>query len=157
MVNVTLPTSSRVLPPIPRLELLRWASRSDVRIVEDDYDASFAQRSAIELFQGLIDRTCGLHGTFSKALFPSLRLGYLIVPESLSPQLPRSSSDQRHAPTFAGGLGEFISSNIWRHMRRALTATRRRATMLEAIRQSLGDRVTVVGECRHVARFTARC
>jgi GntR family transcriptional regulator/MocR family aminotransferase len=68
-----------------RLELLRWAERSDAWIVEDDYDSEFryAGRPLASL-QGL-DRSGRVVylGTFNKVMFPSLRLAYMVVPPDL--------------------------------------------------------------------------
>lgn len=68
-----------------RLALLNWAGRSGAWIIEDDYDSEyqFAGRPLAAL-QGLDKEERVIYiGTFSKVLFPSLRLGYLIVPTNL--------------------------------------------------------------------------
>ncbi len=68
-----------------RLALLAWAERNDAYVIEDDYDSEFrydgAPLRAIHGLQGS-DRVIYL-GTFSKVLFPSLRLGYVVVPRLL--------------------------------------------------------------------------
>ena len=65
-----------------RLELLAWARKSGAVIFEDDYDSEYRYSGRpIPALQGLDD--CGLvlyAGSFSKVLFPSLRLGYMVVP-----------------------------------------------------------------------------
>lgn len=68
-----------------RLALIDWASRNDSWVIEDDYDAEFryvgkplAALTAIDSHQRVI-----YVGTFSKVLFPSLRLGYIIAPASV--------------------------------------------------------------------------
>jgi GntR family transcriptional regulator/MocR family aminotransferase len=69
-----------------RLALLDWAKRTGSYILEDDYDSEyrFAGRPLAAL-QGLdnADRVIYI-GTFSKVLFPALRIGYLILPTALS-------------------------------------------------------------------------
>src|SRR5262245_1052353 len=68
-----------------RLQLLAWARQSSAWILEDDYDSEYRFESLpIASLQGL-DRDARVVyiGTFSKVLFPALRLGYLVVPADL--------------------------------------------------------------------------
>src|SRR6202000_440943 len=65
-----------------RLQLLDWARQSGGRILEDDYDSEYRYESfPVAALQGL-DRDARVIyiGTFSKVMFPALRLGYLVVP-----------------------------------------------------------------------------
>ena len=68
-----------------RLELLDWAGDANAWILEDDYDSEFRYGGKpVSALQGLDDRGRVIYvGTFSKVLFPSLRLGYVVVPEQL--------------------------------------------------------------------------
>jgi GntR family transcriptional regulator / MocR family aminotransferase len=68
-----------------RLALLRWAERSGVLIFEDDYDSEFRFCGPpVPALQGLRNSNLVIFsGSFSKVLFPSLRLGYLVVPKDL--------------------------------------------------------------------------
>ena len=68
-----------------RLALLEWAAESGAWIVEDDYDSEFRYvGSPVASLQGLDTRERVIYvGTFSKTMFPALRLGYMIVPPSL--------------------------------------------------------------------------
>jgi GntR family transcriptional regulator / MocR family aminotransferase len=68
-----------------RLQLLEWARRSGAVIFEDDYDSEYRYSGRpVPALQGL-DRNGSVlfAGSFSKVLFPSLRLGYLVIPEGL--------------------------------------------------------------------------
>jgi GntR family transcriptional regulator/MocR family aminotransferase len=68
-----------------RLELLEWARASRAWIYEDDYDSEFRYTGRpLAALHGLDPHGCVIYaGTFSKVTFPSLRLGYVVVPESL--------------------------------------------------------------------------
>lgn len=74
-----------LLPLSRRLELLTWARRHRTVIIEDDYDCEFRYGGRpVESLQGLDQSGLVLYiGTFSKVLFPTLRLGYVVLPSSL--------------------------------------------------------------------------
>jgi GntR family transcriptional regulator/MocR family aminotransferase len=68
-----------------RLQLLNWAQTAGSWIVEDDYDSEFRYESLpIASMHGLDTNARVIYiGTFSKVLFPSLRLGYMVIPPDL--------------------------------------------------------------------------
>ncbi|RZU41234.1 PLP-dependent aminotransferase family protein [Edaphobacter modestus] len=106
-----------------RLEMLEWARRAGALIFEDDYDGEYRYSGRpVPALQGL-DRN-GLvlfAGSFSKVLFPALRLGYLIVPEDLVDKFAAAKSIlNRHAPLLEQTvLCEFIEAgHFGRHLRR---------------------------------------
>lgn len=68
-----------------RLELLAWAEQSDSLILEDDYDSEFRYAGRpLNSLQGIDGGGRVIYGgTFSKSLFPALRLGYLVLPKRL--------------------------------------------------------------------------
>ncbi len=140
-----------VLPLARRLTLLKWAEETRVYIVEDDYDSEFRYEGhPIEAVQGL-DRAGRVVyiGTFSKVLFPSLRLAYLVVPASLVPAIAALKFlTDYHTPTFEQAvLADFIAEGHFeRHLRRTRRRNAgRRQALLEAVRDHLGDRAEVVG------------
>ena len=68
-----------------RIELLNWAAQSGALILEDDYDSEFRYSSRpLPALQSLDQNGSVIYlGTFSKVLFPALRLAYLVVPPDL--------------------------------------------------------------------------
>jgi GntR family transcriptional regulator/MocR family aminotransferase len=140
-----------ILPLQRRLELLRWAERSNAYIVEDDYDSEYRYVGRpVEAVQGLDRAGRVLYvGTLSKVLFPSLRIGYLIVPQALVPALAslRFLTDG-HTPTFEQAvLTDFIAEGHFeRHLRRSRERNKaRRAALIQALETHLGDSVEIAG------------
>ena len=132
-----------------RLELLGWAERSQSWIVEDDYDSEYRYASRpVASLQGLDVNGCVIYcGTFSKVLFPSLRLGYVIVPAQLVDAFSKTKSViDRHSPTVEQAvLAEFIAEgHLARHVRRMrMLYLERQDTLLEALRHELAGAVEV--------------
>jgi len=127
-----------------RLELLEWARKSGAMIFEDDYDSEYRYSGPpIPALQGF-DRN-GLvifAGSFSKVLFPSLRLGYLVIPADLLARYAATISlTTRHAPVLEQAvLCDFITEgHFGRHLRRMREVyAERLAVLLEAAREKLG-------------------
>ena len=83
-----------------RLQLLEWARRCGALIFEDDYDSEYRYSGGpVPALQSLDRNGCVLFaGSFSKVLFPSLRLGYLVIPEDLVTYFAAAKSiTTRHA------------------------------------------------------------
>jgi GntR family transcriptional regulator/MocR family aminotransferase len=123
-----------------RFALLHAAERAGAWIIEDDYDGEFFfGRQPIPTLKS-VDRT-GLViyvGTFSKSLFPALRLGFMLVPEPLIPVFERiSTSFVQGVPTSVqAGVAEFIDEGYFAtHIRRMRSVyAERHATLIEAAR-----------------------
>jgi GntR family transcriptional regulator/MocR family aminotransferase len=129
-----------VMPLGRRLELLAWARRAEYRYTG----------RPIEALAALDDSGCVLYAaTFSKVMFPSLRLGYLIAPARLIEPLrsTRALMDTGGSTLAQAALVDFIrEGHFERHLHRMRTRNaRRRAAMLEAIRRHLGARAEVSG------------
>lgn len=114
--------------------------RNNAYVLEDDYDSEyrFAGRPLASL-QGLDDSESVIYvGTFSKVLFPSLRLGYLIVPPGLIDAfLAFRTSTDYHVPILEQAtVTDFIAEgHFTRHIRRMRTLyAARRAMLLTALK-----------------------
>jgi GntR family transcriptional regulator/MocR family aminotransferase len=128
-----------------RLALLDWARRSGAWILEDDYDSEYRYGSPpIAALQGLDrdDRVIYI-GTFSKVLFPALRVGYLVVPRDLVPRFARvrDAVDLFPPTQNQAVLTEFIADGHYaRHLRRMrLLYRERRSALVAALSEELGD------------------
>lgn len=141
-----------ILPLERRLALLAWARRRNAVILEDDYDGEFRYDGRpLESLQGLDTEGRIVYlGTFSRTVYPSLRIGYLVAPPSLVPTLTAAKwlSDLHSSTLEQETLAKFIESGFYeRHLRRLRRRnTARRAALLEAIGRHLGDRVEVTGD-----------
>lgn len=126
-----------------RLQLLEWARKSGAVIFEDDYDSEYRYSGRpIPALQGLDDSGSVLYaGSFSKVLFPGLRLGYAVVPFGLLRQFEATLSlTSRHAPVLEQlVLSDFISEgHFGRHLRRMREVyAERLSILLEEARASL--------------------
>jgi GntR family transcriptional regulator/MocR family aminotransferase len=125
-----------------RLDLLNWAKSSGAYILEDDYDSEFrfAGRPLASL-QGLDGAESVIYvGTFSKVLYPALRLGYLIVPPGLVDAFLayRSATDYHHPVLEQAALADFIAQGHFsRHIRRMRTLyASRRDLLLNTLKDS---------------------
>jgi GntR family transcriptional regulator/MocR family aminotransferase len=118
-----------------RLELLAWARKSRALLFEDDYDSEYRYAGRpIPALQGLGDDGTVLYaGSFSKVLFPALRLGYLVLPQALRACCEAARSlTCRHPPLLEQlVLTDFIrEGHFGRHLRRMRQAYARRLGVL---------------------------
>lgn len=132
-----------------RLELLEWAARSNAWIIEDDYNSEFRYSGRpIASLQGLDSSGRVIYvGSFSKVLFPALRLGYLILPAELVDAFTsaRTLADH-HSPTVEQAvLADFINDgHFGRHIRRMRGIyEERQQTLITAARRHLAGLIEV--------------
>jgi GntR family transcriptional regulator/MocR family aminotransferase len=134
-----------------RMLLLNWAARSGAWIIEDDYDSEYRFGSRpIASLQGLDrDGRVIYVGTFSKVMFPALRLGYVVVPKDLVPafSVARDAADIFSSTLYQAVLTDFIrEGHFARHIRRMrMLYMDRRRSLVKAIHIQMGDTLAVIG------------
>lgn len=141
--------SGATMPPARRLALVDWARRREGWIVEDDYDGDFRHAGPPLAALHALDRdhrTIHL-GTFSKSMFPGLRLGWLVLPDDLvAPFLvARRLADMAPPSLTQAAMADFMAEGLFaRHLRRmrGLYAARR-AAFTAAARQHLAPFGTI--------------
>jgi GntR family transcriptional regulator/MocR family aminotransferase len=126
-----------------RLALLSWASRASSWIVEDDYDSEFRYGShPIAAIQGLDRGSRVIYvGTFSKVLFPSIRIAYAVLPDDLVSAFvnARTQLDGHTSQLPQAVLADFITEgHFGAHLRRMRAIYRgRRDVLLESVDREL--------------------
>lgn len=122
-----------------RASLLDWARRAGAWILEDDYDSEYRHVGwPLESLQGMDGGERVIYvGTFSKTMFPGLRLGYLIAPRALVTAFgnARALLDRQPPAAEQEALATFIEDGAYaRHLRRMRTlyASRREALLAAA-------------------------
>jgi GntR family transcriptional regulator/MocR family aminotransferase len=135
-----------------RLELLAWAKSENVVIIEDDYDSEYRYGGRpIPALQGLnLNNNVIYIGTFSKVLFPALRIGYLVIPSSLVPIFSQAKylTDRLCSTMDQYVLTEFINTGaLERHIRQMrIIYNKRRETLVTSLTKHFGDNIEIVGE-----------
>ena len=127
-----------------RSALLEWLRARDTIAIEDDYDAEYRyDRAAVGALQGLESDRIVYAGSASKTLAPALRLGWLVVPPSLTEAVSREkdTDDCGTARIEQHAFADFISrGELDRHLRRMRTRYRRRRDLLvEALADALPE------------------
>jgi len=156
--NVTYVTPSHqfpngmVMPITRRMELLKWAEEEGRYIIEDDYDGEFRYKGKpIPSLQGLDHNGKVVYlGTFSKSLIPSIRISYMVLPESLLEKynqhfsLYKQTVSRLHQHT----LWQFMINGHWeRHLNKMRTVYRKKqTTLIRSIEKYLDRQVTVIGD-----------
>jgi GntR family transcriptional regulator / MocR family aminotransferase len=153
-----------VMPVARRLALLAWARRHGAYVIEDDYNGEFryAGRSIEALTALDPDGPVIYCGTLAKSLFPSLRLGYLVLPKELVPAVVacRWLTDRGSPLLLQRTVAELMATGEYdRHIRRMLRRYRtRREALIRALQGRLGVDVEIRGGASgsHIAVWLPR-
>jgi GntR family transcriptional regulator / MocR family aminotransferase len=134
-----------------RMQLLEWAKARRGLIIEDDYDGEFRYgERPIPALQGLdTDERVIYVGTFSKALAPSFRMNYMVLPSSL---LKKFTNQPHYVDSPVSRFQQLLIEKFMemghfeRHIRRTRRVYRHKhAVLLQSIRSELGSYATVKG------------
>jgi len=134
-----------------RLQLLDWAESNGSWIIEDDYDSEYRYEGPpVTSLQGLDRNSRVVYiGTFSKVLFPSLRVGYLVLPEDLVERFlaARFALDIGPATFQQSVLADFIAEGHFaRHIRRMRSVyAERRNALIKNLHDQFGSAAQVIG------------
>jgi GntR family transcriptional regulator/MocR family aminotransferase len=135
-----------VLTQQRRHELLELADAYQLPIIEDDYDSEMRYGAPAPALKTL-DRAGQViyMGTFSKALLPGLRVGYLVAPRALSPRLAllRYAADNYTSTLTQAALADLIETGAFeRHVRRVRALyEERRGALCRALSEQMPDGV----------------
>jgi GntR family transcriptional regulator / MocR family aminotransferase len=134
-----------------RLQLLNWAQSRSAWIIEDDYDSEYRFKTPpVASLQGLDTNARVIYiGTFSKVLFASLRVGYIVIPPDLVERFAavRYAMDIFPPYLFQEVIADFISEGHFsRHIRRMrLLYEERRRLLAELLTDACGDMLEIRG------------
>jgi GntR family transcriptional regulator / MocR family aminotransferase len=154
-VRIVLVTPSHQFPTgavlslARRMELLGWAERSGSWLIEDDYDGEFRYDARPLAALKSLDRAGRVIylGTFSKVLFPSLRLAYMVLPPGLRQTFVAAKwlADRGCPAIEQAALARLVASGAFeRHLRQAAKVLKaRRTALLMALKKHAGDAVEV--------------
>lgn len=134
-----------------RLQLLNWAQSAGAWVIEDDYDSEYRYESMpVASLQGLDSNGRVIYiGTFSKVLFPALRLGYIVIPPDLVESFIAARYSMDIFPPYLNQevLTDFMNEGHFaRHIRRMrLLYSQRRTALVESLEKEFGSKLPVHG------------
>jgi GntR family transcriptional regulator/MocR family aminotransferase len=134
-----------------RFQLLDWAQGTGSWIIEDDYDSEYRyENMPIASLQGLDHNSRVIYvGTFSKTVFPSLRLGYVVIPSDLVERftMVRQAMDVSPTHLYQAVLNDFMrEGHFARHIRRMrILYGERRTALVETLVGEFGSALEVLG------------
>lgn len=134
-----------------RKSLLEFAKKNQLLIIEDDYDSEYRfSGNQIPSMQGMEKESPVIYlGTFSKTLFPGLRIGYMVLPLGLVDSFSRLQLEiYRKGRTIEyAALGEFIQQGHYtKHIRKMrVVYSKRRDLLVNLINKYMGEKYLLSG------------
>jgi len=130
-----------ILPADRRAALIRFARKNDIYIIEDDYDSEFRYCGVpITPLYSMDPQRVIYVGTFSKIVFPALRIGYVILPQQLRKdwRYMRIYTDVQNPPFEQAALAEYLNTRkLDRHVQKMRRIYgQRRQTLLQALEET---------------------
>lgn len=141
-----------VMPVQKRLQLLDWAKKNNGIVIEDDYDSELRYNSRpIPSISSIAESDNVIYiGTFSKALSPSIRVCYMVLPEMWMKRYEEAFRMYQTTVSLLQQriLMEYIRSGQWeRHLRKICKANKRKHDLLiRTIQEELGNDVIIHGK-----------
>ncbi|ODA40879.1 PLP-dependent aminotransferase family protein [Desulfosporosinus sp. BG] len=140
-----------ILPAARRAALIRFARENGLYILEDDYDSEFRYcGEPIAPLYAMDPQHVIYVGTFSKSLFPALRIGYVILPEQLHRQWGeiRTHTDVQNPPFEQAALAEFLRTRkLDRHVQKMRRIYgQRRQVLMESLKDAFGSAWMAYGD-----------
>jgi GntR family transcriptional regulator / MocR family aminotransferase len=140
------------LSPARRATLLDWARRHGALLVEDDYDSEFAGTGTppAPMRSSAGGESVVMLGSFSKVMFPGLRLAYAVMPHAVAPQAQQAAAKLFMAarPVEQLALAEFVRRGRLRQhlLRMRTTLARKHAWFSQLWRREFGDDLQLQGD-----------
>nr|WP_314464139.1 PLP-dependent aminotransferase family protein [uncultured Clostridium sp.] len=140
-----------ILPAVRRASLIRLAAEKDYFIIEDDYDSEYRYSGSPVTPLYSMDPSRVIYvGTFSKTLFPALRIGFAVLPKELQKEWMhfRNYLDVQNPVLEQIALTEFLKSRKMdrhvQHMRRVYA--KKREALLAAAKEAFGRQISAWGD-----------
>lgn len=154
-----------ILPASRRAALIRFAQKNDIYIIEDDYDSEFRYcGEPIAPLYTMEPQRVIYVGTFSKILFPALRIGYVILPKPLQNRwrILRTHMDVQNPPFEQAALAELLRTRkLDRHIQKMRRIYgHRRKVLMETLKYAFGSTWIAYGDTAglHIAiDFSDQC
>lgn len=140
-----------IMPISRRLELIKWANKSDSIIIEDDYSCHLRYNvKAIQSLQSLSEERVVHIGSFSKYLFPSIRVSYMVLPKKLMNRFSKMFHGYPSSVPFIiqKTLQLFMEEGFWEsYIRKSIRFQKKKHDVLvQALNNEFGDTITILGK-----------